>query len=195
MDYLVHHGIKGMKWGVRRYQDSSGKWTKEGLERRRESENVRRNKPYTDDINDIVRTLSKKERDFLGADDKEDWIDKRYETETLQNKAISFVTKNGDIPTSFIEVWTNGGRTGQISLATRNDPEYRGKGLASKNVKEVINWCDKYGNKSIDQLEWIADKENTASINLAKKHGFVEDTEPHDWSDYYTYLYRPVNKK
>ena len=35
-DYLEHHGILGMKWGVRKYQDSNGNWTEEGLERRRQ---------------------------------------------------------------------------------------------------------------------------------------------------------------
>lgn len=30
---LAHHGIKGMKWGVRRYQNYDGSYTKKGLER------------------------------------------------------------------------------------------------------------------------------------------------------------------
>ena len=29
-DYLMHHGIKGMKWGVRRFQKKDGSLTSEG---------------------------------------------------------------------------------------------------------------------------------------------------------------------
>ena len=197
MDYIKHHGIKGQKWGVRRYQNQDGSLTPEGLQRQKEYRNIIRNKPYTDDINNIVRTLSKKERGFLGAEDGKDWIEKKYERETLINKANSFVTKHRNTPVSFVEIWTNGGRTGQISLATRNDQKYRSKGYASKTVEKAIQWVDRYGSKSIDQLEWIADKNNTASINMAKKYGFVENTPEKwkDWEDEYSFLYRQTKKK
>ena len=33
-DYLEHHGIKGQKWGVRRFQNSDGSLTAEGRKRR-----------------------------------------------------------------------------------------------------------------------------------------------------------------
>lgn len=32
-DYLAHHGILGMKWGVRRFQNKDGSYTKAGLKR------------------------------------------------------------------------------------------------------------------------------------------------------------------
>lgn len=32
-DELYHHGIKGMKWGIRRYQNYDGTYTKKGLDR------------------------------------------------------------------------------------------------------------------------------------------------------------------
>jgi len=34
MDFISHHGIKGQKWGVRRYQNPDGSYTTEGLKRR-----------------------------------------------------------------------------------------------------------------------------------------------------------------
>lgn len=36
--YLSHHGIKGMKWGIRRYQNYDGSYTQKGLQRYRKSE-------------------------------------------------------------------------------------------------------------------------------------------------------------
>lgn len=32
-DYLCHHGIKGQKWGIRRYQNPDGSLTMEGIVR------------------------------------------------------------------------------------------------------------------------------------------------------------------
>ena len=36
--YLAHWGIKGMKWGIRRYQNEDGTYTAEGKKRRRMSD-------------------------------------------------------------------------------------------------------------------------------------------------------------
>ena len=33
--YLQHHGIKGQKWGIRRFQNEDGSWTELGKSRRR----------------------------------------------------------------------------------------------------------------------------------------------------------------
>lgn len=46
--YLIHYGIPGQKWGVRRYQNDDGTYTPEGLERRRQGEK---------DFNNTVKML------------------------------------------------------------------------------------------------------------------------------------------
>ena len=42
--YLCHHGIKGMKWGVRRYQNKDGSYTAAGKKRRQSYEDKVRQK-------------------------------------------------------------------------------------------------------------------------------------------------------
>lgn len=43
-DELYHHGIKGQKWGVRRYQNADGSYTGEGLKRYKKTLNDLENK-------------------------------------------------------------------------------------------------------------------------------------------------------
>ena len=85
----------------------------------------------------------------------------------MQNKLLSVVIKNGDVPVSFVEVWSSKGNVGQISIATRSGKAYRGKGYASKAVKKAIDLMDRYGDTSVKELQWIADNRNIASINLS----------------------------
>ena len=35
--YLAHHGIKGQKWGVRRFQNPDGSYTSQGKAKRNKS--------------------------------------------------------------------------------------------------------------------------------------------------------------
>lgn len=190
LSVICHHGIKGQKWGVRRYQNSDGSLTEEGKKRQTYRNNIIRNRPHTDAVNDIVRSLSKEDIDKLTDHLDGDWINKENEYDILPNIANTFIEKHNNIPASFLEIWTNGGRKGCVAIATRSGQEFRGKGYASKNVEKAIKWVDHYVNKSIDELRWEVRADNIASQKLAEKHGFeyyesAIDDEGQEWKRYY----------
>lgn len=52
-EYLVHHGILGMKWGIRRFQNKDGSLTAAGKKRQEELDNEQSNKPAKKSIKDM----------------------------------------------------------------------------------------------------------------------------------------------
>ena len=54
-DTLAHHGIKGQKWGVRRYQDQNGTLTPEGRKRYRSDQGTREIIENTSSYNDLLK--------------------------------------------------------------------------------------------------------------------------------------------
>ena len=48
--YLAHYGVKGMKWGVRRYQNSDGSLTSAGKKHKKSQSLIQRGKNYVKDL-------------------------------------------------------------------------------------------------------------------------------------------------
>ena len=59
-DELYHYGIKGQKWGIRRYQNKDGSLTAAGKKRRSSSDEVRN--MSTDELRQKVRRLNNEQR-------------------------------------------------------------------------------------------------------------------------------------
>ena len=95
---LIHHGIKGMRWGVRRYQNKDGSLTKAGRKkmakldkeysklmgqnrnrnRNAESPNTRLSKMTDDEIRARINRINL-ERDYLDLINNQDSINKQSE--------------------------------------------------------------------------------------------------------------------
>lgn len=104
-DYLMHYGVKGMKWGVRKYVDRKGKLTSEG---RRHVSNYKKKKSLSKKVdsesNKLIRSSTKLKRDFGTGSDDPDYVEmvaKSYGLDVgdlaMANKEYhSFASQNRD---------------------------------------------------------------------------------------------------
>ena len=82
-NYISHHGIKGQKWGIRRFQNRDGTRTPLGRKREREQENV--------DHNTLVKSTDAKQlykhRDQLTDKELQDRLNRLRNEEALRQMA------------------------------------------------------------------------------------------------------------
>lgn len=128
-------------------------------------------------MNDIVSTLSRDDKEKLGASpNMKEWIPKNEFAEVSKQLIKRWIVEQelDKLPVSFVELWADdeNPKRAHVAVATRGGEEYRGKGHASRVVKEMKQWYDKYGHKKIDELDWEARIDNDGSNALAKKFGF-----------------------
>lgn len=172
---LYHYGIKGQKWGIRRYQNPDGSYTNEGRIRKR----FGKQEEYSRDskrANEIYRTLNDVDKMRVSGSSN---IDPEYQNDTDYASAIySSIMSYMDVPVSFFDIYKDSNGRGQIAIAVRNDPKYRGKGLAKDAVKKGLNWFEQ--NADILELEWSTFYDNAASNKLAIDMGFtrIDSSDP-----------------
>ena len=79
---LQHHGIKGQQWGVRRFQDKTGKRIKQGLEERKKAR-------------DEYKANYKKNLETVNASSST--LEKAFISGAARKRAARIMTKNKDV--------------------------------------------------------------------------------------------------
>lgn len=168
---VYHYGVKGMKWGVRRYQNKDGTLTNTGKKRLIEERRTKNTAKTQNDVENIISSLNKKERERMGLVNDTD----KYKTpDEYKLVAKRCMEKIGDVPISFFDL--NEYDSGYNAVvATRSGKEYRGKSYALKVVKKGLDWYDKNKSNLDKPIIWWAEKNNVGSQKLAEKAGFERD--------------------
>jgi RimJ/RimL family protein N-acetyltransferase len=180
---IRHHGVKGMHWGVRRFQNEDGSYTSAGKERYMYMNRARRAAKTKPDMDRLYNTLSREDKRLLGDDtNSKEWL-KLEEGEFVVKR---FMKKYGDKPIAALDIMTTT-KNGHLTVAIMTDPKHRGSGAASQLAKQGKDWFDKNADKyGAISLEWGAYAENKASRHIAEKTGFTYNKKASDdeWSVY-----------
>lgn len=121
-----------------------------------------------DDVNDIVNSMSRKDRQLL------DLYSKEYQTlDGGKNIVKRFVKRVDGVPVSFFDV--TGDSTGvAVTIGTRSGEKYRNKGYAKSLAIKGKKWLDEHYD-DFDQIVWWARKDNVGSRKTAESIGFELD--------------------
>ena len=193
--WLEHHGVKGQNWGVhngppypldRSISDGKKLVKANGKpqgKRKPSSPTTTYARRNAKKANDIYETLSDEEKFFLTADEES----KRYVNQKEYGKqgsnVYSLIEQYKDVPVSVIDIWQNGRGGADVSIAVRNEEQFRHKGYASRALENGIKYF--YDHPELEYLIWGVNEKNRPSIELAKKYGFyLYDKRDDGWETY-----------
>lgn len=131
---LQHHGVKGQKWGVRRYQNKDGSLTPEG--RKKYSDSIADTKVYTK--KGVEVTLRKQQTTLI--------------SETIQKLSPS--ARENANRSDFVDITVGGKRVGDLQLYRENpksinvvwvsvNSKHEGNGYATTVMKAVVDHAKK----------------------------------------------------
>lgn len=163
---IEHHGIKGQKWGVRRYQYEDGSLTEEGRRRYLLASRVRRAAKTRDYVEDIVKSFTPEQRKAFGlVPDEIEYLSIQQGEYVLKR----YLKTVGQTPVAFLDILDTGDGIATVAVGTRQG--YSGKGYATELGKKAAKWVDT--NKAgINTLTWTPFAYNTGSRKVAEKAGF-----------------------
>ena len=156
---LYHHGIKGMKWGIRRYQNKDGSLTAKG-----KAMASKKYKKYMNRANQEVNTTENYVKAYNRAADKMNngLIDK-YNRD--YDKKLGAKAKDHDFLND--KEYENGyNRLFESVLSKEYDSVMTEAYKSNRNYKKAQALADKYNMESFDDIV----RQNNAAIKAGKKY-------------------------
>lgn len=160
---LTHHGIKGQKWGVRRFQNEDGSWTAAGKERYGDgTESARSSRGSASGFSGVPRKLS--------TSVKQNDLDRQKRVETLKKVAKVGAAVAGTALVAYGAYKLNNLATESLKAGDRYMAKQKDAmgDFAMKNYFEQMEIADNYrGNKPIT---------NSTPKEVAEKYMRMVDT-------------------
>lgn len=144
-NYLAHHGIKGQKWGVRRFQNSDGSMTSAGRARYGTAEKTRR----LPDVN--LKKDSERSHNASVKQAKKIMAKQKADSDSIGDKAFSNTVKGGKDKPNISPAENIAKKSGQAigeiktgldaaySIKNRNKPKDSYTGLSDEELRQRIN--------------------------------------------------------
>lgn len=167
MNELYHHGVKGMKWGIRRYQNSDGTLTAKGKKKYSESNRyITKNGETVDIITSKSRVFKEKIPDANGV----------FKTKVSEETVHTMYANGKKVAIAYLDIYGNDTNLNWISTKSKQ----QGKGYAQTMMDHVIKYS-KDRNGSLTMSLEVPDDDLNA-LHIYEKYGFKNDGKR--WDDY-----------
>ena len=160
-NYLCHYGIRGMKWGIRRYQNPDGSLTAEGIQRYGSKTGLAKH------IQGENKKAAKLEREWLVSEEASKRAGKRLEKTKEKLRRLQEINKDKPLSKKEETLMNKAVEEG-LSEALLKSQAKSDKQRAEEHYKSLV---DEFGERAVSKLSDNSMREGDAIVAAALAGG------------------------